>query len=279
MTPAALTDAPTWVDEIGAKVQDLMDQSEQLGYLRGYKAALARAPAVPREPTQAMIDAGIIIMSVTGGTLDADIRAMFRAMYDAAPAQDQPERHLTRDEQQTLGSALRDSARRLSPEVEAAIPENRAELYEPAPAPVVDELVQRLRNLDYGAGLAHEAADAIAALRAENARLARDYETARDAHDRRMADVARLAREHIEWVRDHQADTDAAWRTTRKAEARADRLAAALRKLCEAISRVCTATDGIGVINAVAELRPLLPETRGIIYDYERDALAGEDGK
>jgi hypothetical protein len=39
----------------------------------------------PREPTQEMISCGVIVMSVTGGTLYDDVCAMWRAMWDAAP--------------------------------------------------------------------------------------------------------------------------------------------------------------------------------------------------
>lgn len=39
---------------------------------------------VPRQPTPEMVFHGMIIMSVTGGTLDDDVAAMWRAMFDAA---------------------------------------------------------------------------------------------------------------------------------------------------------------------------------------------------
>ena len=40
---------------------------------------------VPREPTQEMIAFGVTVLSVTGGNTWDDVRAMWRAMFDAAP--------------------------------------------------------------------------------------------------------------------------------------------------------------------------------------------------
>jgi hypothetical protein len=50
----------------------------------------------------------------------------------------------------------------------------------------------------------------------------------------------------------------------------ASELKHALRRLTDAAAKVCAASDGIGVINAVAELRPLVPEMRGVLYDADK---------
>ena len=44
---------------------------------------------VPREPTQEMIAFGVTVLSVTGGNTWDDVRAMWRAMFDAAPTPQQ----------------------------------------------------------------------------------------------------------------------------------------------------------------------------------------------
>lgn len=51
--------------------------------------------------------------------------------------------------------------------------------------------------------------------------------------------------------------------------ARIAELEAALRKLTIAAANVCVQTDGIGVINKVAELRPLIPEMRAALAKGE----------
>ena len=54
--------------------------------------------------------------------------------------------------------------------------------------------------------------------------------------------------------------------------ARVAELEAALRKLTIAAANVCVQTDGIGVINKVAELRPLIPEMRAALAKREQRA-------
>lgn len=50
------------------------------GYAAGYAAA---QPGPPREPTQAMLDAGLRAYSENGGDVWSDAKAMWRAMHDA----------------------------------------------------------------------------------------------------------------------------------------------------------------------------------------------------
>lgn len=54
-----------------------------------------------------------------------------------------------------------------------------------------------------------------------------------------------------------------------RAEAERDALREVVRAAVEIASRICAASDGIGVINAVAELRPMLPKMRGVLYDLD----------
>lgn len=127
--------------------------SQREAYQRGYAAGYAAAQSgPPREPTQAMLDAGTLVyireQQKRIPKWEPVIAARFwRAMHDAW-AQEQP-------------AATPSTGR---PDAGAA------QAVTDGPAADLADLCARLRKLDYGAGLAHDAADELERLARENAK-------------------------------------------------------------------------------------------------------------